>query len=59
MKSTNCITRNQLKGYGASSYHARIITKNLQPISKLDRANIYSLQEKPVIFENTVHAQKC
>ena len=44
MKS-NHITRNQLKGYGATSYQAIIITKNLQPISKSNQANIYSLQE--------------
>ena len=63
MKSINCITRNQLKGYGASSYLARIITKNLQPISKVDCSNVYSLQdvitclkkylEKPKIKQKT------
>jgi hypothetical protein len=42
---THFITRNQLKGYGATHYQAVIITKNLKPIYKLNRSNVYSLQE--------------
>lgn len=45
MKSTTCTTRNQLKGYGATSYQAIVITKNLQPISKSNQTNIYCLPE--------------
>ena len=45
MESTTNITRNQLKGYGITSYQARIITKKIKPIAKCNQSNIYSLQE--------------
>ena len=45
MKSTICTTRNQLKSYGATTYQAKIITENLEPISKSNQTNIYSLRE--------------
>ena len=39
------VTRSQLKGYGTSSYHARVITKNLLPVTKQKRANAYLLND--------------
>ncbi len=45
MKSTICTTRSQLKAYGFSNYQAKIITKNLEPISRINQVNIYCLRE--------------
>ena len=45
IKLPKLVTRSQLKGYGTSSYHARIITKNLIPVTKQKRANAYLLND--------------
>ncbi len=45
MKTANYTTRTQLKGYGASQYQARVITKNIIPIGKQGNAYTYSLND--------------
>ena len=39
------ITRTQLKGYGISSYQAKVVTRNIVPIGKENNTNIYSLPD--------------
>jgi lipoate-protein ligase A len=39
------ITRNQLRGYGASRYHARVLTQTLNPVEKKGSAYVYSVRE--------------
>lgn len=51
-KLPKLVTRPQLKGYGASSYHARIITKNLIPVTKQGRANAYLLNDIITAFKD-------
>lgn len=46
------VTRSQLKGYGTSSYHARVITKNLLPVTKQKRANAYLLNDVITAFKD-------
>ena len=38
-------TRKQLKGYGASSYHAEVITKNVTEVAKEGRAYVYTVSD--------------
>jgi hypothetical protein len=37
-------TRQQLRGYGASSYQARVITKDIEPVGQEGRSNAYLVQ---------------
>lgn len=45
MNNNQYITRNQLKGYGASYYQAKVVTKNLVLIGKEKNTNIYVLSD--------------
>ena len=38
-------TRKQLQGYGATGYHAKVLTSNLTPVAKKGRAYTYSIND--------------
>lgn len=48
-------TRNQLKGYGASSYIARVITKDTPIFKKEGQANVYKVED--VIASTRIYIQ--
>ena len=45
MNEEKLTTRRQLQGYGASSYHAEVITKNLTLVAKQGRTYIYAVSD--------------
>lgn len=41
---TSVVTRQQLKGYGLSAYHAKVLTQSLERAGKLGNSYTYSLE---------------
>ncbi|MBE9118632.1 hypothetical protein IQ249_22335 [Lusitaniella coriacea LEGE 07157] len=45
MDAEKVTTRKQLQGYGATRYQAQVVTKNLTPVAKQNRAYAYALTD--------------